>query len=48
VKKAIARGYLTNQEDKRGKPAQIVLGDPLPPDDDILPDLPLSFSSTND
>jgi hypothetical protein len=38
VKKAIARGYLTNQEDKRGKPAQIVLGDPLPPDDDILPD----------
>jgi hypothetical protein len=37
VRKAIARGFLLNLEDKRGKPAQIVIGDPLPGDDGILP-----------
>jgi hypothetical protein len=32
------RGYLVNNENKKGKPAQIVLGDPLPEDVEILPD----------
>jgi hypothetical protein len=36
---ARARGYLRNLEDRRGKPAQIVLGDPLPNEVDILPSL---------
>jgi hypothetical protein len=31
------RGYLVNNENKKGKPAQIVLGDPLPEDVTILP-----------
>ncbi|MDQ3380549.1 MAG: hypothetical protein M3546_09535, partial [Actinomycetota bacterium] len=31
------RGYLRNLEDKRGKPAKIVLGEPLPDDVEILP-----------
>ena len=34
---ARARGYLKNLEEKRGKPARIVLGDPLPDDVEILP-----------
>jgi hypothetical protein len=36
---ARARGYLRNLEEKRGKPAQIVLGDPLPHEIEILPSL---------
>jgi hypothetical protein len=36
---ARARGYLRNLEEKRGKPARIVLGDPLPDDVEILPSL---------
>jgi hypothetical protein len=50
VKKATARGFLANLEDKRGKPAQIVLGDPLPADDGVLPtvgSLPLECWSEN-
>jgi hypothetical protein len=34
---ARGRGYLRNLEDKRGKPARIVLGDPLPDDVEVLP-----------
>lgn len=30
-------GYLRNLEDRKGRPARIVLGDPLPDDIDILP-----------
>src|ERR1700730_12951978 len=37
VGKAIKAGYLVNQQDRRGKPAQIVLGDPLPEDKELLP-----------
>jgi hypothetical protein len=36
-KTARDRGYLKNLEDKRGKPARIVLGDPLPDEVEILP-----------
>jgi len=34
---ARAGGYLKNLEDKRGKPARIVLADPLPDDVEVLP-----------
>ncbi len=34
---AIDRGYLKNLEEKRGQPARICLGDPLPEDADVLP-----------
>lgn len=34
---ALTRGYLRNDEDRRGKPAQLVLGDPLPKDLELLP-----------
>jgi hypothetical protein len=34
---ARSRGYLRNLEEKRGKPARIVLGDPLPDEIEILP-----------
>ena len=34
---ARARGYLRNLEEKKGKPARIVLADPLPDDVEILP-----------
>jgi hypothetical protein len=37
VKKAIASGFLANNETKRGLPARIVLGDPLPQERQILP-----------
>ena len=37
VRKAISRGYLQNLEDKKGKPYRLVLGDPLPEDQQILP-----------
>jgi len=36
---AQARGYLHNLEKKRGKPARIVVGDPLPDEVEILPSL---------
>jgi hypothetical protein len=38
VDKALAEGYLRNLEDKRNRPAKLVLGDPLPDDAEILPD----------
>ncbi len=34
---ATDRGYLKNLEDRRGRPAKIALGDPLPEEVDILP-----------
>jgi hypothetical protein len=37
VRKAISAGYLANQETRRGKPAQIVLADPLPEESEVLP-----------
>jgi hypothetical protein len=38
---ARGRGYLRNLEDKRGKPARIVLGDSLPDELDLLPTVEL-------
>lgn len=37
VKTARDRGYLKNEETKRGQPLKIVIGDPLPNDIEILP-----------
>ncbi len=34
---AISRGYLKNLETKRGRPARLVLDDPLPSDSEVLP-----------
>src|SRR5262249_12497438 len=37
VRKATAAGYLANQETRRGKPAQIVLAEPMPEEGEVLP-----------
>ncbi len=37
VKTAVALGYVINQEDKRGKPARLIIGDQLPDDVELLP-----------
>ena len=37
VRSAISRGYIKNLEDRRGRPAQLVPGDDLPDDVEILP-----------
>jgi hypothetical protein len=37
IRLAIEAGYLKNLEDRRGKPARLVLGDPMPEDLQILP-----------
>lgn len=37
VKVAIDSGYLRNDEQKRGRPARIALGEPLPEDQELLP-----------
>ena len=37
VKGALADGFLKNNEEKRGKPARLVVGDPLPDDVAFLP-----------
>jgi len=37
AKDAIALGYIKNLEDKRGREARLVLGDPLPDDLELLP-----------
>ena len=34
---AIDRGYLKNLEDRRGRPARLVSGDPLPEEVEVLP-----------
>jgi hypothetical protein len=37
VRAAIDRGHLENLEDRKGRPARLVLGDPLPDDAEVLP-----------
>ncbi len=37
VRVAIDGGYLRNDEQKRGRPAKIALGEPLPEDHELLP-----------
>jgi hypothetical protein len=37
VRVATERGYLRNLEEKRGRPARIVLGEPLPDEQEVLP-----------
>lgn len=37
VRDACADGYLRNQEDRRGRPARLILGDPLPDEGHVLP-----------
>ncbi|MDQ3912709.1 MAG: hypothetical protein M3305_13265, partial [Actinomycetota bacterium] len=37
VRTAIGRGYLKNLEDRQGRPARLVLGEPMPKDQEILP-----------
>jgi hypothetical protein len=37
VRKAITRGFLVNEQDRKGKPAKLTLGEPLPEDAGILP-----------
>jgi len=37
VGKAMKGGYLYNLEDRKGKPARVVLGDPLPEEMEVLP-----------
>lgn len=37
VQTAIKEGYLVNNESRKGRPAKITLGDPLPPDMGVLP-----------
>jgi len=37
VRAAIARGVVRNLEERRGRPARLVVGDPLPNDREILP-----------
>jgi hypothetical protein len=39
VQRAIEGGYLKNLEDRKGRPARLVLGDPMPENQPILPDL---------
>ena len=38
VRSATTRGFLKNLETKRGQPARLVLGDPLPSDEPVLPE----------
>jgi hypothetical protein len=37
VKTAVARGYLVNREDRRGRPARLAVGDALPNPSQVLP-----------
>jgi hypothetical protein len=37
VRVAVEEGYLTNLEERRGQPARITLGDPLPAERPVLP-----------
>src|SRR5262249_53579588 len=37
VRKAITAGYLLNLEEKKGRPARIVLDEPLPAEESLLP-----------
>lgn len=38
VRAAAERGFVRNLENQRGRPARLVLGDPLPEDQPVLPD----------
>lgn len=38
VRSAVERGYLKSLEDRRGRPLRLVLGDPLPDEQTILPE----------
>ncbi len=44
LRAALERGYLKNLEDRKGRPARYVVGEPLPDDLDILP-LPDTFDA---
>jgi hypothetical protein len=37
ISDAVSRGYLVNNETRKGRPARIALGDPMPAETDILP-----------
>jgi hypothetical protein len=37
VKQALTRGYLKNLETKRGQPLRLVVGDPLPEEENVMP-----------
>ncbi|MBM4284687.1 MAG: hypothetical protein FJ128_05500 [Deltaproteobacteria bacterium] len=37
VKKALKDEFLVNQENRKGAPARLVVGDPIPPDGAVLP-----------
>jgi hypothetical protein len=37
VREAVSRGYLVNNETRKGRPSCIALGDPMPSDCQILP-----------
>lgn len=38
VRGAVSRGYVKNLETRRGQPARLVPGDPLPTDEPVLPE----------
>jgi hypothetical protein len=37
VRTAIGRGYLKNLEDRKGRPARLIIGEDMPEDTEILP-----------
>jgi hypothetical protein len=37
VRVAVERGYLRNAEDRKGRPARLIVGEPMPEDAEILP-----------
>jgi len=47
VKAAISKGFIKNLEEKRGHPARLVIGDPLPEEVSVLP-LPETLTGTVD
>src|SRR5690606_34248792 len=38
VQAAVTAGYLVNHEDRKGRPAQLTIGEPMPDDLTILPE----------
>jgi hypothetical protein len=48
VRDARTQGYLENLEEQKGRPARIVLGDPLPGDEELLPRPELLHGCTAD
>jgi hypothetical protein len=38
VQRAIEGGYVKNLEDRKGRPARLVIGDPMPEDREVLPE----------